>query len=122
MRLPPLKPPANVTKTRVGVDVNLNWDGDIEALVDMVMPCVNDDLELTIISNRGVAVWPEKQPDTFCADNYRLRFMGKDGAEVRTSAVVALLQRLNEQDMNFTKAVMLHTFDGQPGFSAAQGA
>lgn len=31
------------------------------------------------------------------------------------------MQRLNEADMNFTKAVMLHDFDGKPGYSAAQG-
>ena len=46
--------------------------------------------------------------------------MGKDGT-VKTSQVVELLHRLNEADMNFTKAVMLHTFDGKPGYSATQG-
>lgn len=121
MKLPPLKPAVAVKKERVGVDINLNWDGKVEDLVAKIEPCINDDLELKIISNRGVIVWPNPQPDTFCADNYRLRFMGRNGEPVRTSAVVALLRRLNEADMNFTKAVMLHTFDGEPGFSAAQG-
>jgi hypothetical protein len=28
---------------------------------------------------------------------------------------------MNEANMNFTKAVMLHNFDGVPGYSASQG-
>lgn len=121
MKLPPLKPQPDVEKERVGVDINLNWDGSADDLAVKVLPCANDDLTLLMISNRGTKVWPEGQPDTFCADNWRLRFMAPEGQTVKTSEVLALMQRLNEADMNFTKAVMLHTFDGKPGFSAAQG-
>ncbi len=120
MKLPPLKPRVIEKKERVGVDVNLNWDGSTEDLVAKILPCANDDLQLKLISNRGVKVWPDGQPATFCADNWRLRFMGK-GGDVKTSSVVSLLERLNQQDMNFTKAVMLHTFDGVAGYTAAQG-
>jgi len=74
-----------------------------------------------MISNRGVKVWPNGQPDTACADNWRLRFMSKDGTNVRTSEILALMTNMNLADMNFTKTVMLHTFDGVPGFTAAQG-
>ena len=74
-----------------------------------------------MISNRGVKVWPKGQPGTTVADNWRLRFMVKGGGTVRTSQVIGLLERLNKADMNFTKAQMLHTFDGKPGFTAAQG-
>ena len=69
----------------------------------------------------GVKVWPNGQPETFCADNWRLRFLGKDGSEIKTSQVIALMDRLNQADMNFTKSVMLHTFDGKKGYTAAQG-
>lgn len=121
MKLPPLKPRKDEAKVRVGVDLNVNWDGSANDLANKILPCVGDDLELQMISNRGVVVWPKGQPDTFCADNWRLRFMSKTGGNVRTSQVIALLDRLNKADMNFTKAQMLHTFDGKPGFSAAQG-
>ena len=120
MKLPPLKPTVKEKKERVGVDVNLNWVGSTEDLVAKILPCANDELQLKLISNRGVKVWPDGQPSTFCADNWRLRFMGT-GGDVKTSSVVALLDKLNQQDMNFTKAVMLHTFDGVAGYSAAQG-
>lgn len=118
--LPPLKPRKEESKERVGVDINLNWDGSTDELVAKIKPCVGEGLKLSMISNRGTKVWPDGQAGTFCADNWRLRFMG-NGGHVKTSEVVALLDRLNGANMNFTKAVMLHTFDGVPGFSKAQG-
>lgn len=120
MVLPPLTPVKEEKRERVGVDLNLNWRGTAEELAAQVEPHTADGLELAMISNRGVKVWPQGQPGIFCADNWRLRFMGKDGA-VKTSSVIALLDRLNKADMNFTKAVMLHTFDGKKGYSEAQG-
>ena len=121
MKLPPLKPRVEEKKARVGVDINLNWDGTPDDLAAKILPCVTDNLELSIISNRGVKVWPNGQPETVCADNWRLRFLGKDGSEIKTSQVIALMDRLNQADMNFTKSVMLHTFDGKKGYTAAQG-
>ncbi len=121
MKLPPLKPRVLEEKIRVGVDVSLTWDGTPDELAAKVLPCVADGLDLQMISNRGVKVWPNGQPDTACADNWRLRFMTKGGQNVRTSQVIALMERMNKADMNFTKTVMLHTFDGKPGFTAAQG-
>ncbi|MCB1562888.1 MAG: NADP-dependent isocitrate dehydrogenase [Alphaproteobacteria bacterium] len=123
MKLPPLKPRKEEKKERVGVDININWTGSVELLVgELEAACINEDLKLTMISNRGTKVWPNGRPETFCADNWRLRFMGgQEGEPVKTSQVVALLQRMNEAGLNFTKAVMLHTFDGVPGFTVAQG-
>lgn len=121
MKLPPLKPKGNAKKERVGVDLGINWDGTPNELADKVNACVADNLELQMISNRGTKVWPDGNPGTFCADNYRLRFRGKDGSTVTTSQVIALMERMNNADLNFTKSVMLHTFDGEPGFTVAQG-
>ncbi|QQG36004.1 MAG: NADP-dependent isocitrate dehydrogenase [Micavibrio aeruginosavorus] len=121
MKLPPLKPRKVEEKVRVGVDISLTWDDTPDALAAKVLPCVTENLELKMISNRGVKVWPNGQPDTACADNWRLRFMSKSGGNVRTSEILSLMERMNKADMNFTKSVMLHTFDGKPGFTAAQG-
>ncbi len=121
MKLPPLRAYRDEKKELVGVDVGLNWDGYPEDLAEKILTCVNDNLELAMISNRGTKVWPEGKPETFCADNWRLRFKGKDGSAVKTSQVLALLNRMNDADMNFTKSAMLHTFDGVPGYTVAQG-
>lgn len=122
MKMPPLKAYKDEKTERVGVDISLTFDGLPQTLADKILPCVGEDgLELQMISNRGVVVYPNGQPDTFCADNWRLRFMSKDGSNVRTSQIISLMDRLNKADMNFTKAQMLYTFDGKPGFTAAQG-
>ena len=121
LKLPPLKPRVEVSKERVGVDIGINWEGSADDLAAAVNACVNDNLKLQMISNRGTKVWPEGQPETFCADNWRLRFLSDDGQEIKTSQVVALMTRMNEADLNFTKSVMLHNYDGEPGFTVAQG-
>lgn len=121
MVLPPLRPRVEQKRDRVGVDVSITWNDTADALAAAVLPCIGDVLELKVISNRGVKVWPNAQPGIFCADNFRLRILGKGGKHVKTSEIVALLTRMNEADLNFTRAVMLHNFDGEPGFSATAG-
>ncbi len=121
MKLPAMKKYKEEKKERVGVDIGINWDGSADDLAARIIACTNDNLQLSMISNRGTKVWPEGKKDTFCSDNWRLRFMAKDGTTVKTSQVLALMQRMNEADLNFTKSVMLNTFDGVAGFSVAQG-
>ena len=121
LKLPPVSASKEQKKERIGVDLGINWEGSADDLAAAVKACVNDNLELSMISNRGTKVWPDGNPNTFCADNWRLRFIGTDGSTVTTSQVIALMGRMNDADLNFTKSVMLHTFDGQPGFSVAQG-
>ena len=121
LKLPPLKPAAAVRKERVGVDIGINFEGSPDELAARINACVNDNLKLQMISNRGTRVWPGGRAETFCADNWRLRFMADDGQTVKTSQVIALMHRMNEADLNFTKSVMLHNYDGEPGFTVAQG-
>jgi isocitrate dehydrogenase len=120
MKIPRLKTYDVEKKERVGVDININWDRSGEKLAEAIMPCIPDGLELKVISNRGTKVWPDGQAETFCADNWRMRIM-TTGGEVKTSTVIMLLENMNKADLNFTKAVMLHTFDGKPGFTVSQG-
>ena len=122
MKLPPLKAVPEVKMERIGVDVGVHWGESADALAAKVLPCVTDNLKLTMISNRGVKVWPDGNPATFCADNWRLRFKSEDGQEIKTSQVIALLQRMNDSaDLNFTKTVMLNDYDDEAGYTVAQG-
>ncbi len=120
MKIPDLKTYPEEKKCRVGVDVGLNWKDSTQELVDKVLPCLTDNLELQMVSNRGTKVWPGGQDQTFCVDNWRLRFKAK-GEDVKTSEILQLLTNMNAADLNFTKTAVLHTFDGKPGFTVAQG-
>lgn len=121
MKIPRLKTYDVEKKERVGVDININWDHSAEHLAESVMPCIPDGLELKMISNRGTKVWPAGQSETFCADNWRLRFKGANDRTIKTSEVIDLMDRLNQADINVTKMIMLHNFDGVPGYTVAQG-
>ena len=121
LNLPPLKPSVPVKKERIGVDIGLNFEGTPDELAAKIKACVSDNLDLQMISNRGTKVWPNGRPETFCADNWRLRFIRNDDQPIKTSQVVALMHRMNEADLNFTKSVMLNNYDGEPGFTVAQG-
>lgn len=119
--LPPLKVIADEKKERVGVDIGLNYDGKPDDLAAKILPCLTENLKLHTITNRGVKVWPEGAAETFCTDNWSMRFMGKGGGHVKTSEVIQLIANLNKADMNFTNALMLHSFNGKEGFTKSQG-
>lgn len=121
MKLPPLKPRVEQKKERIGVDIGVNWDGSADDLADQVQRCVDSGLRLSMISNRGTKVWPNGRPETFCADNWRLRFLAPEGQTVKTSQILDIMTCMNNGGLNFTKAVVLHSFDGEKGFTVAQG-
>ena len=121
LTLQPVRESTWQTKERVGVDIGINWDKSTEDLVALILPCVEDNLGLQMISNRGTKVWPDGNPATFCSDNWRMRFMSTDDKHIKTSQVIALMGRMNDAGLNFTKSVMLNTYDGVPGFTVAQG-
>jgi isocitrate dehydrogenase len=90
--------------------------------------------KLQMITNRGVKVWPGGFPETFCTDHWRCRFLGTDlenNADSQTStaahhttnhsAIIALLQNLQSDGVDFIKTENLCLFDGEAGFALGQG-
>ena len=71
------------------------------------------------MTNRGVKVWPDGFPETFCTDHWRCRFMG-DGV-VSHADLLELLQRVAALGLDFIKTENLCTFDGEPGYALGQG-
>ncbi|HYE64276.1 MAG TPA: NADP-dependent isocitrate dehydrogenase, partial [Pyrinomonadaceae bacterium] len=62
-------------KDLVGVDVFLDWhEGSANQLGESLETLSGDGLQLAMISNRGVKVWPGGLAETFCSDNWRCRF------------------------------------------------
>jgi isocitrate dehydrogenase len=115
--------PKPVSRTLVGSDVFLYCeDRDPIKLGDSLKNCSNDEIELIMISNRGLSVYPKAYPETFCTDHWRCRFMSKDQkSEVSHSAIVALLDRINQAGFDFIKTEGLYYMDGKPSFSLGQG-
>lgn len=74
-------------------------------------------LPLQMISNRGVKVWPNGQPETFCIDQWRLRFLSKDSLCITKEKVLAILEEVSLAGFDSTGSENLYLFDKKPGFS-----
>ena len=81
----------------------------------------NKNFKLEMITNRGVKVYPNGLPETFCTDHWRCRFVCTEMNDCGYQAMIHLLQKVTNAGFEVIKTENLFTFNGEPGFSAAQG-
>lgn len=111
---------AAAQKDLVGIDVYIEWpERTPYALAEIVDKASNEDLKLELIANRGVKVWPDGSPETFCTDNFRCRFKS-DGVATRPQ-IGMLMSRIMGLGLDIGMTVTLRNFDGKQGFTLAQG-
>ena len=106
------------------MDIFLDWTaGTAEELGKALSSLPDAPLQLKMISNRGVKVYPEGVPETFCTDHWRCRFVepGGKGSRIEKKAIWQQLALLNEKGYDTIKTENLYTFDGQTGYSLGQG-
>jgi isocitrate dehydrogenase len=109
-------------KERVGVDVFVHWRGDPNDLGEQISALNGDGLKLTMISNRGIKVWPDGIPETRCTDHWRCRFESiTPGKTVTVMQILSLILRVGNARFDPVKTEHLFLFDGKPGFSLGQG-
>ncbi len=116
------RPPAE--KQLVGVDVFIHkHDIAPDALAEQLEKASDEWLEIKLITNRGVKVWPQGFSETFCTDHWRCRFRktSRNGDVMTHDHILGLLGRIKEQGLDFIKTENLCTFDGVPAFSLGQG-
>jgi isocitrate dehydrogenase len=116
------RPKAN--KALVGVDVFLDWDEekrDPNALGAKLKGLDVEGVKMQIITNRGVKVYPDGHPETFCSDHWRCRFMKEDGSIVTHEQILKILESIHKLGFDFIKTEHMYTFDGERGYSLAQG-
>jgi len=103
----------------VGVDVYVEWSSkNANELAKKIGQASGDGLALEMIANRGMKVWPEGSPETFCTDSFRCRFMG---SAVTPKQVVALQDRVIGLGLEIAMTENLRNYDGKAGFTLAQG-
>jgi isocitrate dehydrogenase len=111
--------PAPATKDLVGVDVFVHDRAEADALADRLNAASDSKFKLVLITNRGVKVWPQGLPETFCTDHWRCRFEAQGAAG--TADVARLLASLAEAGIDAIKTENLYEFDGERGYSLGQG-
>ena len=104
-----------------GVDVFVDWDGNNPNELATQLTQLNSDIKLTMITNRGVKVWPEGFEETFCTDHWRCRFEVENGHPAENKSIPELLNKALDVKLDVIKTENLYEFDGVRGYSLGQG-
>ena len=105
-----------------GVDLFVHWSGtDAGQLAEKLAHIHPTDIQLSMITNRGIKVYPDGFPETFCTDHWRCRFKPVEERTISKQDIIALLQSAEQHNIDIIKTENLYAFDGTPAFSLGQG-
>ena len=122
LNLPKYKRKPSANKELVGVDIFVHWNGtDPNELANKVKTIEGGGVSLSMITNRGIKVWPDGFKETFCTDHWRCRFKPKEGSEISKANIIELLKNAVNEKIDTIKTENLYAFDGKAGYSLGQG-
>jgi isocitrate dehydrogenase len=103
-----------------GIDVFVYWPSrNPDQLAGAVSQLAGEGLRLQMIDNRGVKVWPAGMAATFCTDSFRCRFMSDTPTHM--GRLLEVVKRISDAGIDIALTQSLRTFNGQDGFTLAQG-
>ncbi len=111
-------------KERVGVDLFIDFpSGNPDRIAEKLGALGVAGAKLTVIANRGTKVWPNGNPDTFWSDHWSCRFekAGDGDRPFGAEQVVEILEAAAGAGFDVVKTEGLYTFNGERGYSLAQG-
>lgn len=110
-------------KDLAGVDIFVHYSGtDPDQLAAILKDLENKcEVKLSMITNRGIKVWPEGFKETFCTDHWRCRFKPSEGTIFTKQHIHALLLFAEALGIDTIKTENLYDFDGVPAYSLGQG-
>lgn len=117
------RPIVKQKQTLSGIDIFVGWDEaqrDPDVLGAKLKAVAGERFRLIVITNRGVKVYPDGMPETFCTDHWRCRFLATEST-CQYADILSLMQRIDQADCAIIKTENLYDFDGAPGYSLAQG-
>ena len=119
---PAVKRRTPAKKELVGVDLFVDRrDVSADECGALLQRINTDSAELTMITNRGIKVWPNGFDETFWTDHWRCRFKPKNSVQMTREIIVELMDRAVKEGIEVIKTENLYTFDGVEGFSKGQG-
>lgn len=122
LRLPKYQRKPAAKKELVGADVFVHWPGyDPNELAKLVKSIETRGIKLSMITNRGIKVWPDGFKETFCTDHWRCRFKPEKGGQFDKKVILDLLNNALQQDIDVIKTENLYAFDGRAAYSLGQG-
>lgn len=122
LNLPKYKRKPSSKKELVGVDLFVHWSGmDSNHLAEEIKKIEHSGIKLSMITNRGIKVWPDGFKETFCTDHWRCRFKAEGGSQISKENIIELLKNANSKNIDTIKTENLYTFDGHAAYSLGQG-
>ncbi len=122
LNLPKYKRKPATKKELVGVDIFVHWNGsNPNELAEKVKKIESNGIKLSMITNRGIKVWPDGFKETFCTDHWRCRFKPNEGIEMHKTNIIELLNQALNENIDTIKTENLYSFDGKAGYSLGQG-
>ena len=122
LQLPSYKRKKSAVKKLAGVDLFIHWTGsDPNELAKAIKNIEPKEASLSMITNRGIKVWPDGFRETFCTDHWRCRFKASANEEITKETIVSLLTNAIGASIDTIKTENLYEFDGVPRFSVGQG-
>ncbi|MEY4930974.1 MAG: hypothetical protein RI909_1698, partial [Bacteroidota bacterium] len=109
-------------KELVGIDLFVHWNGTSPDVLAEKMKLLNiRGAQLTMITNRGIKVWPDGFSETFCTDHWRCRYKPINGKTISKLDIIQLLSHAINYNIDTIKTENLYEFDGKSAFSLGQG-
>jgi len=122
LNLPIYKRKPSVPKSLKGVDIFVHWSGTCpESLAEKIKRIETSNIKLSMITNRGIKVWPDGFRETFCTDHWRCRFKPASAESIANNDIVTLLSNAIHENIETIKTENLYAFDGKDAFSLGQG-
>lgn len=106
----------------VGLDIFVESSASAPSLAKKVSAVLPNSIALTMISNRGMEVWPNRSEFTECVNQYRLRLESRGAEQPKVTeedmlAMAILVSRV----VRVCSTEILLEIDGTRAFSMAQG-
>lgn len=122
LNLPKYKRKEPSKKELLGVDLFVHWNGtNPNELAEKMQQVELPSVKLSMITNRGIKVWPDGFKETFCTDHWRCRFKHEAGTSISKEDIIELLTKGLGKNIDVIKTENLYAFDGKPAFSLGQG-
>ncbi len=120
------RPQVKSKKELVGVDLFIDNPNDLPANeLAAKLAAIKSDLQLIVITSRGLKIWPNSTIDApylrHCCCRFQSAKESNQLSAVSPQAIIELLIQCQKAGLEVIKTENLYTFDGQLGFTLAQG-
>ena len=110
-----------IERKTIGIDVFIEADTTADEIGREMEALAGPHLVLQMVSSRGTMVYPATGLGSDDVRLWRCRFVSPDETDVDDEVFLALLGRIAKKQPLWTHVEKLHVFNGEPGFTKAQG-